>query len=235
MTAALEEIVPGQIWCAAYPVRYSGARFEARLTVVRLRDGGLLLHSPGPIDDALAARLAELGPVRAIVAPGDLHHLHVAACQRRYPDALTFVCPGVEKKQPTLRFDALLGDEAPALWAGELDQVFVPGARVIHEVAFFHRASQTLILVDLLENFTDRTPNVSWVLQLWFRPLRMWNTPAPAPEYWLLGFRDRAAACASLERILAWDFVRVVIAHGDLITKDARAVVERAWRRVLRR
>jgi hypothetical protein len=204
------------------------------MTVVRLRSGGLLLHSPAPIDDALAARLAALGPVEAILAPGNFHWFHVAACQERYPRARTFVCPGVEKKRPELRFDALLGDEAPPLWAGELDQVLVQGSRLIREVAFFHRASRTLILVDLLENFSDATPNVSWVLKLWFRPLRMWNAAAPAPEYWFFGWRDRAAARACLERILAWDFERVVIAHGDLITADARAAVERAWRRVLR-
>ena len=37
----------------------------------------------------------------------------------------------------------------------------------------------------------------------------------------------------ALERILAWDFDRVVIAHGDLIERDAKSVLRRAWRATL--
>ena len=48
----------------------------------------------------------------------------------------------------------MLGDDAPALWAEELSQVCLRGTRVMREVAFFHRASRTLILVDLVENMT---------------------------------------------------------------------------------
>jgi hypothetical protein len=56
--------------------------------------------------------------------------------------------------------------------------------------------------------------------------------PGPAPEY-RFGWRDRAAARAALEWIVAWDFERIVVAHGDLIEHDAKAVARRAWRRDL--
>ena len=99
----------------------------------------------------------------------------------------------------------------------------------------FHRASRTLILVDLIENFTDATPHTGGALKFWFRyVLRMWNNPRPAPEY-RMGWSDRAAAAQSLRRILAWDFERIVIAHGDLIEHDAHAVAARAWAKVLGR
>ncbi len=38
------------------------------------------------------------------------------------------------------------------------------------------------------------------------------------------------SARAALEKIVAWDFERIVIAHGDLIEHDARAVARCAWR-----
>lgn len=60
----------------------------------------------------------------------------------------------------------------------------------------------------------------------------MWNRPRPAPEY-QLGWRDKAAARESLERILAWDFERVVLAHGDCIEAAARARLREAWARPL--
>ena len=36
-TDELQELVAGQIWLNEYPIRYSGARFNARMTVLRLR------------------------------------------------------------------------------------------------------------------------------------------------------------------------------------------------------
>ncbi len=226
--------MPGTLWLHSYPVHYFGTRFDARMTVVRLSDGRLLLHSPSHIDEALAAEIAAFGPVGFIVAPGSFHYLHVPSAQGAFPGARTLICPGVAEKCPDLAFDAVLGDTPPADWANDLDQVLVHGSRWMREVAFFHRASRTLILVDLVENFTDRTPHASWQLKLWWRLVfRMWNRPKPAPEY-QLGWRDKEAARRSLERILAWDFARVVLAHGDLIETDARRVVARAWQGLVR-
>jgi hypothetical protein len=118
---------------------------------------------------------------------------------------------------------------------GEIDQVLVRGTRIMREVAMYHRASHTLILVDLIENFTDRTPNTGGTLKFWFKyVLRMWNHPRPAPEY-RMGWRDRLAAADSLRRILAWDFRRIVLSHGDLIDRDAHEVAAEAWSTVLDR
>ena len=70
------------------------------------------------------------------------------------------------------------------------------------EVVFYHRANKTLILVELTENFTDQTPNVNWVLELWWKVvIRMWNHPKPAPEH-QMGWRDKTAARQSLRKIL---------------------------------
>jgi hypothetical protein len=233
MPIVVESYIPGQIWLCRYPVTYLGMALQARMTVIRLDDGRLMLHSPCAIDDPLRDALAGLGEVAFIVAPGTFHYLHVASAQAAFPQARTFFCPGVEAKRPGLRFDALLGDAAPPAWAGQLDQVLLRGNRWIAEVAFFHRRSRTLILVDLVEKFTDATPDVDWKLKLWWKLVfRMWNKARPAPEY-QLGWSDRTAARACLQRILQWDFERVIPAHGDLIEADSRRVVEQAWRKPL--
>jgi hypothetical protein len=231
---ALEEFVPGQIWLEEYPIRYMGIRVNARMTVIRLAGGGVIVHSPSPFDGALAQRVAELGPIEGIIAPGSFHHLHVSSWQEAFPGARTYACPGVDKRAPGLRFDDQLTDEAPPLWAGELSQVLVQGVTYIREVIFFHRASKTLIVTDVIENIGDDTPGTNWVLRAWFVLFRMWNRPAPAPEY-RFTWRDRAAARKCFERVLAWNFERVVLAHGDLITENAKQVVEQAWRSILAR
>ena len=224
LTSPLTEYVPGQVWLKRYPVRYSGIDLSARLCLIRLEGGALLAHSPSPLDDTLKREVEALGRLEHIVAPGNFHHFHVPAWQEAWPDATTWICPGVERKRPDLRFDWLLGDRSPEPWREEIDQVLVRGSRFMWEVAFFHRPSRTLVLTDLIENIGDATPgNRDLMLKFWWKGvLRMWNRARPAPEYqW--GWSDKPAARACLERILAWDFERVVIAHGDCIEHDAHA------------
>lgn len=225
--------VEDRIWTRPYGVRYAGLRFFSRMTVVRLADGLLMLHSPGPIDGETRAAIDRLGEVGHIVAPGSFHHEHVAEAQVAYPEATTWICPGVERKQPRLAFDGLLGDTPPDVWAGEFDQTLVRGTRIMTEVALYHRPSRTLLLVDLIENIGDATDGAGLGIKIWWKAVfRMWNKARPAPEY-QLGWFDRTAARRSLERILAWDFDRIVLSHGDLIEASARDVAREAWSGVL--
>lgn len=224
------EYVPGQIWLKEYPIHYMGTRFNSRMTVIRLPDGRLIVHSPCAMDADTRAALDALGEVAFIVAPGNFHYLHVESAQAAYPRAETFICPGLERKRPELEFDWILGDRADPRWQGAIEQTLVRGTRIIWEVAFLHVPSRVLILVDALENFTDRTPGVNWLLKVWFKGIfRMWNRPKPAPEY-RVGWGDRKAAGKSLKAILERDFSRVVVAHGDLIESDAKAILREAWR-----
>ena len=222
-----------QIWTLDYPVHYAGLDFSARMTVIRLPDGRVMLHSPCEIDAPLSERLRELGDVTFIVAPGTYHYFHIASAQAAFPEAETWICPGIERKRPELEFDWFLSDRSPPEWADTLEQGLVRGNRFIWEVAFLHKPSRTLILVDLIENVGDTTPGTDWKLKLWWKAaFHMWNRPKPAPEY-QLGWKDRKAAQASLQRILEWEFDRIIISHGDNIDADAKTVARSAWRNPL--
>lgn len=202
------------------------------MTIIRLVDGSLVVHSPGPIDGQMRGWMRSLGRVAVIIAPGNFHHLHVAACQRAFPEAETWICPGVERRDRTLHFDGVLGERMPVCMQTEFEQAFVRG-RLMAEVPLLHRPSQTLLLVDLVERFGDDAPNVNRVLRISMRLLGMWNRPALAPEYRIAGWKNRDAVRLALERVLAWDFERVVIAHGHLIERDAKAVLRHAWHATL--
>lgn len=118
------------------------------MTLIRLEDGRLWLHSPGGLDQETIARIKSLGEVAFIIAPGNYHHLHVAQAQAAFPEAETYLCPGIERKQPELPFDCFLADQAPPAWSKEFQQVLVRGTRLMWEVAFFHQPSRTSLLVD---------------------------------------------------------------------------------------
>jgi hypothetical protein len=231
--APLEELVANRIWTMRYPIHYAGLDFFARTTVIRLSNGELIIHSPSPLDEQLVERIRDIGPVAHLIAPGSYHYFHVTVWQEAFPEATVWICPGVERKQPDLEFDWFLSDHAPNAWADEIDQVLVRGNRLMWEVVFVDRPSKTLIVTDLVENIGEKSGAVGWQFKLWWKVVfRMWDNPKPAPEY-QMGWKNKRAAKRSLERILEWDFDRIVLSHGDNIEADAKAVLRKAWARPL--
>ena len=200
------------VWVTERPQRFFGLPVGARMTVIRLSGGRLLLHSPLPLDAALRVELDALGRVACAVAPNRLHHLYAGDVVRAYPEARLWVAPGLPEKRPDLVHAGVLGDEAPVEWRGELEQAFFRGRPYENEVAFFHPATRTLILCDLAFNFGPRD---AWPTRVLMSLLRSYGKLGPSKLDPLL-IRDRAAARASLDRILAWDFDRVIVAHGDV-------------------
>lgn len=229
----LFEYLTDTIWIKEYQIRYAGTVFDARMTVIRMSNGKLFVHSPCEIDGITKAAIEKLGQVEFIAAPGSYHYFYVQSAQRAFPEAETHICPGIERKLPNIEFDWLLGDQPDERWQEDFEQVLIRGSKYIWEVAFFHKTTRTLILVDLIENFTDKTKDVNWLLKLWFKfVFRMWNNPKPAPEY-QLGWSDKEAASRTLRKILSWDFERIIVSHGDLIEENAKEVALKAWQRTV--
>jgi hypothetical protein len=125
------------LWTVRGPQRFLGAEVGTRMTVIRLDDGGLWLHSPVRIDPSIRADLDALGPVRFIVAPNRFHHLYVAAYAEASPQAKLFGAPGLDKKRRDLRFDAILDDNPPPDWAGQIDQLIFRAFPPLNEAVFF--------------------------------------------------------------------------------------------------
>lgn len=231
---SLIEYEPGQIWLKEYPIRYAGCRFNSRMTIIRLNDGSVMLHSPCEISGELKEEIEQIGKVAFIVAPGNFHWLHVESCQKVFTDTETWICPGIERKAPEMHFEWVLGDKPDSRWENELDQVFIRGSRIISEVVFLHRASKTLIVVDVIEYIGPETPGTNWLLKFYWKCLtRMWKKPKPAPEY-QMSWKNKRAAKKSFERILSWDFDRIILSHGDIIEKGAKEMARRAWHSILK-
>jgi len=213
------------LWVAERPQTFYGLPVGTRMTVVRLAGDRLLLHSPVALDTGLRADLDALGRVSFAVAPNRVHHLHAGEVATAYPGTRLWVAPGLERKRPDLRFEAVLGDDAPAEWRDELAQVFFRGRPYENEVVFFHRASRTLVMCDLAFNFGPRSPAPTRILM---KLLRSYGRFGPSTLDPLL-IRDRRAARESLERILAWDFDRVIVAHGDVLESGGRELLRRGY------
>jgi hypothetical protein len=230
----LIEYVKDQIWVLEYPVRYAGINLFGRMTIVKLDNGDLFIHDPCEINDKVKGEIDDLGEVRYIVAPGSFHHLFVTDFQEKYPNAETFLCPGLERKRPEIKFEWILGNMPDHRWANVFDQVVIQGTKYMWEVAFFHKPSKTLILVDLLENIGDdfKHPTSLWLRFWWKVVYRMWNNPKAAPEY-QMGWGKKDIVKEGLNKILSWKAERVILAHGELIESDVSNVLGSAWHKVI--
>jgi hypothetical protein len=212
------------LWVADQPLSVLGIQLGTRMTVVRLGSHGLFIHAPIALTPALQRELDDIGPVQAVVAPSAMHHLHIGDYMRAYPSAQFFAAEGVAKKRPELRFHGVLGDRPEFLWGSDLDQLPIHGCPKTNEVAFYHRASRTLIVTDWLFNFTH---SKSLLTRLYLRLAGAWG--GPRQSRLLRSFiTDRNAAVASTDRMLGWDFDRVIVCHGDIIPTGGHAALREA-------
>jgi len=216
------EAIDTRIWTAEAPLRFVGLQVGRRMTVVQLASGDLWVHSPAPLDDALREGLAALGPVRFVVAASRLHgHLSMGDYARAYPEAALLAPPGLSERRADLTFAGGLADEPDPRWAAELDQAPLRGHRYLTEVLFLHRPSRSLIVGDACWNSQD---GLGLPARIWAGGRRIGPTAA-----FRLAVRERAAARASVERVLAWDFDRIVTGHGAIVERGGREAFERAY------
>ena len=230
------------IWIFDGPVigfKYAGLKlpFPTRMTVIRLADGKLFVHSPIRLNDVLKAEIDALGEVAYLIAPNTIHYASVPDWQKAYPNAKAFCAPGVIKRAKSVgiavSFDAELADTAETEWASEIEQVMVRGS-YLNEAVFFHTASKTLILTDLIENF--EAPKIK--SPIWRFMVKMVGTMSPhgsTPRDMRLTFAGHKDGLRkAVETMIAWTPEYVVLAHGQCYAKNAVNELKRAFSWVLK-
>jgi Domain of unknown function (DUF4336) len=222
---SLEPFGDRQVWVQHVPLRFFGLQMGTRMTVVRLDDGSLFVHSPTAADKARRG-VDELGPVRFIIAPNRLHHLWLAEWAAAYPHAQLWGSPKLLQKRKDIAWTGALGDAPEAGWAAEVDQTLFGGYDWLSEVVFYHRASRTLIVADLLES-THADDEL--LLRVFGHLAGDYERPTLTRDQRRF-VRDRAAARSSVRRILSWDFERIILAHGRLVEHDGRRVFREGMR-----
>lgn len=196
------------------------------MTVIRLANGALVLHSPVPISPELKRELDALGPVGFIVVPW-AHGKFAEAAAKLYPVAQLLAAPEPPSARKSVPFRGSLADAPPATWAPDVESHLLVGFR-LQEVVLFHRPSRTLVITDLCFHIQRSTTRLS---HLFFRANGMWRRFGPSRIIRALAVSDRAALQESLGRVLRWDFERIVPGHGDVIEHGGPEALRAAWPR----
>jgi len=224
MAPPLTPLAP-DLWVATRPLPIVVGDVGARMTVIRLRDGALLLHSPVALDTETRLALDALGRVRWVVGPSRVHHLFLPDYADAYPEAALCGAPGLAEKRKDLRFTHVLDGALPAEWRGEVEYLLFEGAPRLNEVVFFHPASRTLVLTDLAFNVRRGAANRARIFHALVGAVGRFG-PHRIVRF---AIRDRQAARRSADRILAWDFDRVVVSHGEVLETGGKDAVASAF------
>lgn len=211
------------VWVDCGPVSFLGLRLTATMTVLRVGDGSLLVHSPLPLTAARRAAVSELGQVTHLYAPNTFHHQWLGEWIGAFPEALTHAPAELATKCPDLRIDRF-HDQVDAQAIDGVDEVPVRGFR-LRETALVHRASGTAVVADLVHNIGR--PEHTWT-RLYTKTMGFYDQVALSRMLRWTGFDDRGAARASVDALLDRAFDTLIVGHGTPIAGDARAVLAAA-------
>ena len=106
--------------------------FTTRMTVVRLPNNDLFLHSPTKFEEGLANELLGLGAVRHLVSPNQFHYAHIGEWATAFPNAVSWASPRVRERARARHVDVDftrdLGTSPPEEWREEIDQTLFRAA-----------------------------------------------------------------------------------------------------------
>ncbi|KAJ7484534.1 hypothetical protein FB451DRAFT_1555033 [Mycena latifolia] len=199
-------------------VRFSFLPWGGRSTAIRLSTGDVWVLASTPLTHDTKAAIDRLGPVKWIMAGDAVHHMFLGQFKKAYPEAKVI---GVEalvekKKAEGLELDGAYGADLAGTKYGFEDEIYACyfSGFANKDVAWFHAASKTLVVADLLFNLpgTEQYSNSTRGGALHKRFV------------WGEG-KDKAAMTRDAKTVLGWAPERIIMCHGDVIETDAT----KAW------
>jgi hypothetical protein len=215
--------VDDNVWTVVGQIHMPVGDFQRRMTVARLRDGGLVVYSAIALNEDEMQRLDSLGRMAWLVVPGDDHRLDAKIWLQRYPTMHVAAPAGARERALEV---VPVESTAPDFGDPHVQWITVPGTRE-HEAALTVRGTRgtTLIVNDLIANIRHEHGFTGWLL-------RLMGFAGDEPS--IPGVRRLAMVKDSealREQLLAWseiaDLHCILVSHGEPIVDDPRAELRR--------
>ncbi len=200
-----------------YPLRLLAVEIGRTVTVIRLASGKVILHSTAPFTADDLAAIGAAGEIGWLVDVSNFHDSLAKQGRAALPD-VPYLAPEGFSKYSGVDTEPL--SPPPEQWASDLEVLEVAGMPRVREHVMFHRPSGTLIVADLLFNF-GRGGSL-WTRLFARYVMRLKNFIGMSPFFRLM-IRDRQAFRRSMATMMAWDFDRVIVAHGGMIERGGKA------------
>jgi len=194
---------------------------QRRMTVARMDDGRLVVHSAIAMSDSAMAELEALGTIAYVLVPNGWHRLDAPAYRKRYPDA-RLLCPrGSRKKvEQVVRVDGTY-DDFPK--DGSVSLEMLEGIKDLEGVMKVgSQSGLTLVFNDALFN----VPHGKGVGGLVFRLLGSTGGPKVTRIMKLFAVKDKDRLREHLRRLAdSPGLHRIIPGHGHIIDANAAAVL----------
>jgi hypothetical protein len=201
---------------------------KRRMTVMRIRSGGLLVHNPFRLHEADLKKLKEMGTVVGILSPNIFHNSDTPWFSAQFPSAKVF-CPLSQNRKMSkqgIERPRAFETEWPTEWTPDVLCISLPGLRWLDESVFIHHPSKSLILTDLAFNMQGEAKGFEKSIMKWNRAFQGFG---PSRIFESVFLKNRSQFSQGLRQILAEDFDRVIVNHGAIVESEARSVFERAF------
>lgn len=215
--------IASSVFTLRYPLKLLGASLGRVVTIFRLKSGKVVLHSTGPFTQEDCSLISEIGEIEAIVEATNFHDTFALAAMTQFAGCRYFSPSGFPLENKLKPEPIEKGIE---IWGDELVWELLAGAPRLNEWICFHPESKTLVVADLLFNCR---PN-DFAGKVFFALAGNRGWPGNC-RLFRMCIRDRKDLESSINRVLSWDFERVIVAHGLPIEEDAKLVFTAAMRR----
>ena len=219
-----EHRIADDVMLMSFPWRTLGIDFRRNVTLLRLADGRVVVHSTAPFTEQDIAAIRRFGEPGWLVEATLMHDTFAKEGRKAFPE-IPYLAPGDFATATGVQTESLL--PPPRDWDGEIDVLRIDGARM-NEHALFHRRSRTLVVADLFFSFPEETSG--WPLFFVRHLMRLPRLFGISSFYRLFVIRDKEAFARSMNALLALDFERLVVAHWQPVERDAKRVVAQALR-----
>ena len=207
------EKLDNNIWCVTGSL--PGMSLKRVMTLVRLDDGRLVIHSAVALDEGAMAEIEAWGRPAILLVPNAYHRLDAPAYLARYPD-LEVYCPrGSRKKvEEVVRVQSSYDDfpENPTIALDHLD-----GVRNVEGVMKVRSSSgSTLVFNDAVFNM----PHGRGVPGFIFRHITgSTGGPRVTRLFRMMAVKDKAAFRDNLQRLAGTpELKRIIVSHHEPIT-----------------
>ena len=217
-----ERRIADDVMIMSFPWRTLGIDFRRNVTLLRLADGRVVVHSTAPFTEQDIAAIRRFGEPSWLVEATLMHDTFAKQARAALPD-IPYLAPDGFAKASGVQTESLL--PPPQDWDREIDVFKIDGVRM-NEHALFHRRSRTLVVADLFFSFPEETSG--WPRFFVRHVMGLPRLFGISFFYRRLIIRDKLAFERSMHTLLNLDFERIIVAHWKPPETDARRAVEQA-------
>jgi len=196
-------------------------RPDRNMTIFKLKDGGLWIHSAIVLEEKVQKQLETLGTPKWLVVPNTQHTRDAAAYKKRYP-SITVLCPSFCLKQveQKVKVDAVVEDTN----IEDVTALRIPKqtAELVYDLQM-SEGSSALVFCDLMFNINiNEHKGIGWVILKILgsggdgvnpkvTPLSKKFLNIPEAKKWFLQVSQRT------------DISAITVAHGNFVTENCAA------------